>query len=347
MKQPEPRGPVSSLLLATLNGPEQSSPEAPSTASDLAPAVRDAVAATNDFAFDDDLQLTLFCLFELHYSGIDGTSGDWEWNPDLIAARRFLEQAYEAQLRSATTLPELPAPTSADVAAGLFELTGADGGPSMAKYVAKQATEEQIGEFLIQKSIYTLKEADPHTWSIPRLTGRAKAAMVEIQADEYGGGVPERMHSALFAQSMRGVGLDDGYGHYVDDVPAITLASSNLMSLFALNRRLRGAIVGHLAAYEMTSSLANRMYARGFRRLGFNDAVAAYFDEHVEADAVHEQIAGRDLAGGLVEAEPDLLSDVFFGAAAAAVVDTWMTEHILDAWKVGSSSLRSSASVIA
>ncbi|WP_165802569.1 iron-containing redox enzyme family protein [Arthrobacter sp. Bz4] len=347
MKQPQPRGPVSSLLLDILTGPEQSSSDVPAPAAALAGAVRDALAATSDFAFDEDLQLTLFCLFELHYSGIDGASGHWEWNPDLIAARRLLEHAYEAQLHSAVTLPELPAPTSAGVAAGLFELTGADGGPSMSKYVAKQATEEQIREFLIQKSIYTLKEADPHTWAIPRLTGRAKAAMVEIQADEYGGGAPDRMHSALFAQSMRGVGLDDGYGHYVDDVPAITLASSNLMSMFGLNRRLRGAIVGHLASYEMTSSLANRMYARGFRRLGYNDAVAAYFDEHVEADAVHEQIAGRDLAGGLVEAEPELLADVFFGAAAAVVVDTWMTAHILDAWNADASSLYSAAAVSA
>ena len=351
MKQPQPRGPVSALLLDILTGPEQDDTgqgsSAGPTSAALAGAVRDALAATKDFAFDEDLQLALFCLFELHYSGIDGTSGDWEWDPDLIAARRLLEHAYEAQLHSAVTLPDLPHPTSADVAAGLFDFTGADGGPSMSKYVAKQATEDQIREFLIQKSIYTLKEADPHTWAIPRLTGRAKAALVEIQADEYGGGAPERMHSTLFAQSMRGVGLEDSYGHYVDDVPAITLASSNLMSMFGLNRRLRGAIVGHLASYEMTSSLANRMYARGFRRLGYNDAVAAYFDEHVEADAVHEQIAGRDLAGGLVEAEPELLADVFFGAAAAAVVDTWMTSHILDAWDAEASSLYSASGISA
>ncbi|MBE0011310.1 iron-containing redox enzyme family protein [Arthrobacter sp. AET 35A] len=345
MKQPQPRGPVSSLLLDILNGPEEVQPGAANPREELAALTRDAIDATEDFAFDDDLQLTLFCLFELHYSGIDGTGADWEWHPDLIAVRRLLEQAYESQLRAATTLPDLPSPTSADVAAGLFELTGADGGPSMSRYVAKQATEDQIGEFLIQKSIYTLKEADPHTWAIPRLTGRAKAALVEIQADEYGGGAPDRMHAALYAQSMRGVGLNDSYGYYLDTVPAITLASSNLMSLFGLNRRLRGAIVGHLAAYEMTSSLANRMYARGFRRLGYDDAVAAYFDEHVEADAVHEQIASRDMAGGLVESDPELLEDVFFGAAAAAVVDTWMTGFILDAWNAGTSSLTSSAAV--
>ena len=63
------------------------------------------------------------------------------------------------------------------------------------------------------------------------------------------------------------------------------------MTLFGLHRRLRGAIAGHLAAFEMTSSLPNRTYGDGFRRLGFGGDVTGYFDEHVEADAVHEQIA--------------------------------------------------------
>ena len=53
------------------------------------------------------------------------------------------------------------------------------------------------------------------------------------------------------------------------------------------------------SVYEMTSSLPNRMIGDGFRRLGYGEEVTDYFDEHVEADAVHEQIAGRDLAGGL------------------------------------------------
>lgn len=88
------------------------------------------------------------------------------------------------------------------------------------------------------------------------------------------------------------------------------------MSMFGLNRRLRGAIVGHLAAFEMTSSVPNRSYGDGFRRHGFGADVTDYFDEHVEADAVHEQIAARDLAGALVADEPQLLESVMFGAAA-------------------------------
>lgn len=151
------------------------------------------------------------------------------------------------------------------------------------------------------------------------------------------------MHQVMFARAMRGAGLDDTYGAYVDQVPAITLASFNLMTMFGVNRRLRGASVGHLAAFEMTSSLPCRAIAEGLRRVGFGDDVAAYYDEHVEADAVHEQIAGRDLAGSLAEDEPDLLDDILFGASACLTIDGWASEHILHAFEAGRSSLRAQA----
>jgi hypothetical protein len=112
------------------------------------------------------------------------------------------------------------------------------------------------------------------------------------------------------------------------------------MSMFGLNRRLRGAVAGHLAAFEMTSSIPNRLYGNGFRRLGYDTNVTWYFDEHVEADAVHEQIAGRDLAGSLAEDEPQLLADIMFGASACLTIDGWVAENMLDAWARGLSSLR-------
>ncbi|MFJ6157062.1 iron-containing redox enzyme family protein [Pseudarthrobacter sp. NPDC092184] len=344
MKVPTARGPVSTALFSALS-------ELPGTDEGALAALQRTVEghlpATLDIIGDDDLQLTLFCLYELHYSGLEGVSDDWEWVPELVRVRQLLEKPFEAALREAAAAAagdlELPAQsrvTSDEVADILFALAGRDSGPSLSRYVAKQASLGQLKEFLIHKSIYQLKEADPHTFAIPRLSGRAKAALVEIQADEYGGGRPERMHSALFARTMRGLGMDDGYGSYVDAVPAVSLAAVNLMSLFGLNRRLRGAITGHLAIYEMTSSQPNRLYGRGFRRHGFDTEVTHYFDEHVEADAVHEQIAGRDLAGGLVEAEPHLLADVLFGATAVMAVDGRLSSHILQSWENGVSSLR-------
>jgi hypothetical protein len=331
MHLPRPRGAVSDALLECLSHRRDTS-----LLSDLVAA---RLVLTDDILTDDDLQTTLFCLYELHYTGFADVDDSFEWDPELLRARAQIEARFEEQLRTVVPVPLNCEPTVEAVAAALFALTAPDAGPSVSRYVAKKATDEQLRELLIQRSLYQLKEADPHTWAIPRLSGRAKAGLVEIQTDEYGNGRPALMHSALFAQTMRGLGLDDDYGHYVDSLPAITMASLNMMSMFGLHRRLRGAISGHLAAFEMTSSIPSRFYGNGFRRLGYGEETTLYFDEHVEADAVHEQIAGRDLAGALAEAEPELVGDILFGAAACLYVDGLVGEHILECWKNGRTSL--------
>ena len=326
------RGPLSEAVLRALTGIRD--------AEGLGALASSAVDRAVNVTHDDDLQLALFVLYASSYGSLEALDPTQEWNPDLIEARRIIERAFEQELRERVPLPALPEPTVDDVARALFALTSEDAGPSLSRYLAKRATKQPALEFLVQRSVYTLREADPHSWAIPRLTGKPKAALVEIQSDEYGGGRPDRVHAGMFAKTMRGVGLDASYGAYLGAVPAVTLASQNMMSMFGLNRRLLGAIVGHLAAFEMTSSIPNRMYGDGFRRLGFGDDVNDYFDEHVEADAVHEQIAGRDLAGSLAEDRPGLLPDVMFGAAACITVDGWVASHMLSSFERGVSSLR-------
>lgn len=335
MPLPQQRGPVSALLCGLLAGTD---PEA--SRQRLVEAASLAAAQTPDVLFDEDLQLALFVCYELHYRGFDGVDDTWEWDPDVLRARAELERVFEDRLRAAIDPVYETATTAQEVSDALFALAEGGDGPSVADFVLRHATTDQVREVMAHKSVYQLKEADPHTWAIPRLEGRAKSALVEIQMDEYGNGRPGRMHSELFARTMNGLGLDHRFGAHIEHVPAISLASVNLMSLFGLHRRLRGAVLGHLAIYEMTSSLPSSQYSRGLRRLGFGDDVAGYFDEHVEADAVHEQIAGRDMAGGLIEADPSMREQVFFGAAAVCLVDGLLGAWQLGAWEQGRSSLR-------
>jgi hypothetical protein len=287
---------------------------------------------------DEDLQLALYCCYELHYRGLDGVDEAWEWEPALLAARRTLERRFEEQLGDLVGSPD-GAPDAVDVA--LREIADDDDGPSVSRFVEREATREQALEFVVHRSAYQLKEADPHSWALPRLWGPPKAALVEIQADEYGGGRAERIHAALFARAMEAIGLDPTYGAYLDRIPAVTLATVNLMSLLGLHRSRRGAIVGHLALFEMTSSIPNRRYATGLRRLGFGEDATAFFDVHVTADAVHESIAAVDLAGGLARQEPGVAPDIVWGARALAAVDRRWAHHVIDAWQRGTSSLRS------
>jgi hypothetical protein len=326
---PSPRGPLSERLFTALR-------DAPGTPLDLPTAAQ--LAANGDPLADDDLQLALYVAYELHYSQIAGVDADWEWDPGQLAFRAALERPFEAALRR--LVGAIGEVDPAQVGTALQALVAADDGPPLSRRVEARADVEQVREFLIHRSAYQLKEADPHSWAIPRLAGGPKAALVEIQTDEYGGGDGERIHAVLFAKAMAALGLDPTYGAYLDRLPAITLATVNLMSLCGLHRRLRGAIVGHLAAFEMTSSLPNRRYGNGLRRLGCGPEATDFFDEHVTADAVHENIAAWDLAGGLAAAEPQLSSDIVFGARALLAIEARWAAHLLGAWDDGVSSLR-------
>jgi hypothetical protein len=322
---PQPRGPRSEALAAALGRPPHPLrlPVAPTAANPLA---------------DDDLHLAMYVCYELAYRGFDDVDDRWEWEPDLIAFRGALERLFEEGLRDVLGPP---APPPARVQDALRLVVADDAGPSLSRHIERRASAVEVREFCVHRSAYHLKEADPHTWAIPRIAGPAKAAMVEIQADEYGGGRAERMHAKLFSDVLEALGLDTGYGAYLDRVPGVTLATVNLMSLFGLHRRLRGAACGHLTAFEMTSTEPNRRYAKGLRRLGFDDPRATeFFDEHVEADAAHEALALHDVAGALAAAEPEVAGHIVWGARALMLLDARFAEHLLDAWAAGRTSLR-------
>lgn len=282
-----------------------------------------------------DLQLALYILYELHYQGFREVREDREWDPGLLALRRPLEQRFLGALRA-----DAPGGDDAEQTLGalLVEPVGHDA-TSVSHHLERDGTLWQLREYVAARSLYHLKEADPHAWVIPRLHGRAKAAMVAIEYDEFGAGRREDIHAALYADLMADLGLETAYGHYVDAAPAAALAAVNLMSLFGLHRALRGALVGHFAAVEVTSSPASRRLAAALRRIGAGAAAQRFYDEHVEADAVHEQVVRRDVVGGLLAAEPSLDADIAFGTRATLFLEERLAAHLLRQWCSGRSAL--------
>jgi len=311
MLTPKARGPLSAAVAAALAAPT------------------DRVDVP-DPASADDAAIALWTLYELHYRGFDDVDDALEWHPGLLGVRRELEQELEDRLRSRWT----PYTPTGDVGAELFDYVAAHDGPSLARHVQGQADEEQVLELFRVRSVYHAKEADPTSWVVPRLSTGPKAALMELQYDEYGDGDPNRLHSHLWALGMDGLGLRADYGAYIDDVPVEILEQNNAMSLFGLHRRLRGAALGHLAAFEMTSSMPSRRMAQGLQRLGLAEAMVAYYAEHVEADAVHEQLAARSICGALVAAEPELAGDVFLGAFTCLDLEDRFAHRMLAAWGV-------------
>ncbi|MBV9315522.1 MAG: iron-containing redox enzyme family protein [Pseudonocardia sp.] len=94
-----------------------------------------------------------------------------------------------------------------------------------------------------------------------------------------------------------------------------------------------------LLPFEMTSSMPNRRYGNGLRRLGGDEAATRFYDVHVTADAVHERIAAHDLCGGYVAEHPNAAANVLFGAACALALDREFARHVLSRWQDGTTSL--------
>ncbi|MBY8343596.1 iron-containing redox enzyme family protein [Streptomyces spinosirectus] len=316
---PEPRGPVSAAVKDYLL--------------DAGPLPRpEAVAAAP--AYGDDLQLALYLCYELHYRGFAGVPADREWDPDLLRTRAALEHRFLSALRADTPVHDTVDDALADL---LVEPAEGDG---VSHFLRDEGELWQLREYATQRSLYHLKEADPHAWVLPRLTGRAKAGMAAVEFDEFGGGRPDRVHAHLFAALMTDLGLDTTYGRYLDAASARMLATVNLMSLFGLHRALRGALVGHFASVEITSSPGSRRLAEAMRRTGAGPAAEHFYDEHVEADAVHEQVVRHEVIGGLLAEEPHLASDVAFGIDATEYLEGRFADELLGNWREGRSSLR-------
>jgi hypothetical protein len=318
---PAGRGPLSDSVLGTLLG------ERPRT--DLGfGGLADADP------LGDDLQLALHLCYELHYQGLPGVSGDWEWDPDLLRLRGALEARFLAALRENVAGGD---DVTGELDALLVEPV--DGG-GVSHFLRDHGEWWHVREFFTHRSAYHHKEADPHAWVIPRLRGRAKAALVAVEFDEFGGGRAELAHSRLYADLLRGAGLPDGYLELLDHVPGSMLAVVNMMSLFGLHRSLRAALCGHFAAAEITTAPSAARMDRALRRLGAAEECRFFYTEHIEADAVHEQVMRHDVLGDLLKQEPALAADIVFGIQATEFLEGRFGEQLLTSWRAGRSSLR-------
>ncbi|HEX2133236.1 MAG TPA: iron-containing redox enzyme family protein [Actinophytocola sp.] len=314
---PRPRGPLSEAVVDALRA-------------EPGPV---SLPAHDADPFGADLAVALHTCYELHYRGFASVDPAWEWEPGLLSARRELERVFHGALRDAVEDGD-------DVEAVLDELLVEHvPGTGVSHFLRDKGEWWQLREYLVHRSVYHLKEADPHAWLIPRLHGRAKAALVAVEFDEYGGGHADRVHATLYADLLDASGLERGYLHYFDDVPGPQIAIVNMMSMLGLHRARRGAMVGHFAAAEITTAPSAQRLAQALTRLGGTERTTHFFTEHIEADAVHEQVLRHDVIGDLLAGEPELAGDVVFGVRATEYLEGRLGTHLLESWEAGRSSL--------
>ncbi|GAB3289481.1 iron-containing redox enzyme family protein [Parasphingorhabdus pacifica] len=321
---PKSRGPLSEAVISKLRHHESARGWIPPK----------AIRPTD--AYGEDLAVALHTCYELHYRGFEGVDPEWEWQPDLIGFRGELERTFLTALRTDVR-------GGAEVSQALDPLlVEAVPGYGVSHHLRDRGPWWQLREYLVHRSIYHLKEADPHIWVVPRLRGHAKAALVSVEFDEFGAGRGENVHAQLYADLLSHAGLDAGYLHYFDDVPAPQINIVNLMSMLGLHRSLRGALVGHFTAAEVSTSPSAQRMVAALDRLEAAPECTRFFAEHIEADAVHEQVMRHDVIGDLLDREPELAADVVFGIQATELLEGKLAAHLLAAWSRDTTSLRGS-----
>ncbi len=285
--------------------------------------------------YGEDVQLALYLCYELHYRCFADVDEELEWDLSVLRFRRSLERLFLEALRA-----DVPGGDDVDGAIASLLREPVDGtGPS--HFLLREGERRHLQEYIAHRSLYHLKEADPQAWVIPRLDGQAKSSFVSVEHDEYGAGHGGRLHARLFAEMMVTLDLDPTYGAYLDVVPAVTLATVNAMSMFGLHRSLRGALVGQFASIEITSSPGSACLVRAIHRLGHeNPASWAFYEEHIEADAVHEQVIRKGVVAPLLEAEPTLAPDIVLGLQVDALLEARLANYLIGAWTSRQSSLR-------
>lgn len=325
-KLPHPRGPLSTTVIDLIaeRAPHGHLQRIESSLGDADP-------------YGLDLQLALAVCYELHYQGFADVDPRWEWNAGLLHLRGRMEDALLAALRRDVAPMGDDESVEAEMAKLSLEPTTGTG-PTW--HFLADGTWEQAQEYFVHRSIYHLKEGDPHAWAIPRLRGRSKAAFVAVEFDEFGGGRPTELHQVLYGDLLVASGLDATYLGYLDYAVAETLVAVNVMSMFGLHRALRGAAVGHFAATEITSPSGSQRMVKALRQFGAPEAAVRFYAEHVEADAVHEQVVRTDVVGDLVAQHPALERDVVFGMRAFDLVEDRLGDHMVRCWNEGRTSLR-------
>jgi len=304
---PAARGPLSERIIEALGS---------GGAVDRTPDVADADP------YGDDVQLALSVAYELHYQGFAGVDEGREWDPGVLGYRVEIERRFLDAVRR--DIGDVDSPVVGEMDRLCVEPLNGSG---VSQLLCDSASWDQFRDYFAMRSLYHLKEADPHAWVIPRLRRHAKAAFVAVEYDEFGAGRGDAVHQELFADLLAAADLDPSYLGYLPHAPAWALAPVNLMSLFGLHRALRGAAVGHLAATEITSPTGSARVLAGLERVDAPEPCRHFYREHVEADAVHEQVLRADVVGALIDAEPDLEPDVVLGIRGFL--------HMEDMWETG------------
>ena len=278
---------------------------------------------------DEDAAIALWSLYELSYRGFDDVDDGLEWEPGVLALRRRLERDLEDRLRG----PLPPAGDDRAVRGGVVRLHRRS-----RRALARGARAAERHRRAGARPAAAALDLPPQGGRPDRVGGapasrRAKAALVELLYDEYGAGDPNRLHAHLFAQGHGGRRAAGG-------VRRVRRRGAGSRCWSRTTRCRCSDCTGAGAARPWVTWPRSRRPARcrrgGWPRDSSGSASRRSWSGTTPSTSRRTPCTSSSpsaaICGALVEAEPTLADDVFFGAFTCLDLEDRVAGRLLTQW---------------
>jgi hypothetical protein len=245
----------------------------------------------------DDL-LKLLDVHDLHLAPLDRLAGRerLQHHPATAELKWRLEEEFIADLEAADAERTWNLP--ADAVAAMRALAARDLVPDVYRWVAEEATRDELVEFLSLEGGPDGGFDDLVALCQVGITGEAKVELARNYWDEMGRGDAEAVHTELHHQLVDALGLRTVPR---EDQPVEALERSALGSLLATNRALQPEMIGALGLIELQAGPRCRKVIEGLRRVGAPDGAFPFYEEHASTDPRHGKAWVDNVVGPLAE----------------------------------------------
>jgi hypothetical protein len=221
-------------------------------------------------------------------------------HPVVASLKQRLEAAWIHEL-DASLPQEGELATPEDVHEALLDIAVADRLPPSYKWLATEASWEELVHFLAVEGGPDGGFDDLVALCQVGLVGEAKLEMARNYWDEMGNGSLEAVHTVLHDDLVAAAGspvIPD------DEQTDEALERSALNGLLATNRYLQPEFVGALGMTELQAGPRCRLVLKGLERLGAPAAMLPFYREHAEVDPRHGADWVQHAVKPLVAADP-------------------------------------------
>jgi hypothetical protein len=267
---------------------------------------------------------TLLALYELHTAPLEtlGKRARHQHHPALAALKARCEADWLAELE-ALPLPDDIEPH--DAPAAMRALAARDRLPDVYKWVAKEASWEDIVTFLALEGGPDAGFDDLVAACQVGLTGPAKMELATNYWDEMGDGDPDAVHTTLHERLVAAIDMPT---LPLAGQPTSALARTAMGGLLATNRWLQPEMLGALGLIECQAGPRCRLVLHGFDRCGAPADAYAFYEVHAEVDPRHGKDWLDNAIVPTVAAHPEWSPRIVRGAHWRTVING---EFLVDA----------------